>query len=81
VFTANGDIITDEHLVRIGFYPGSFGEHPFDISATLPFVLDREFLAHSLHPNFSFEMIVGMDVISQTDLSISRNGQAVLRLA
>lgn len=69
IFTANGDLIANEHLIRIGFYPGRFQNHPFDLSAIFPFVLERQSMAHSLHPNFSFELIIGMDVISQADLS------------
>lgn len=81
VFTANGDILANEHLIRVGFYPGVFSEYPFDIKTTLPFVLEKELLAYSLHPNFSFEMIVGMDIIAQADLLLMRNGGATLRLS
>lgn len=81
VFTANGDILADEHLIRVGFYPGVFSDYPFDINTMLPFVLQKELLAHSLHPNFSFEMIIGMDIIAQADLSLTRNGDATLRLS
>lgn len=57
IFTANGDMIANEHLIRIGFYPGRFEHHPFDLSGIFPFVLERQLLAHSLHPNFAFELI------------------------
>ena len=78
IFTANGDVIANEHLIRIGFYPGRFENHPFDLSGISPFVLERQSLAHSLHPNFSFELIIGMDVISQADLTVSRDGRCSL---
>ena len=78
IFTANGEMIANEHLIRIGFYPGSFKHHPFELSGTFPFVLERQLLAHSLHPNFGLELIVGMDVISQADLTVSRDGGCLL---
>jgi hypothetical protein len=78
VSTANGDVIANEHLIRIGFYPGSFESHPFELAGILPFVLERQSLAHSLHPNFSFEIIIGMHVISQADLMVSRDGRCSL---
>ncbi len=78
IFTANGDMIANEHLIRIGFYPGRFEQHPFDLSGIFPFVLERQSLAHSLHPNFGFELIVGMDVISQADLTVLRDGSCSL---
>jgi hypothetical protein len=78
IFTANGDMVANEHLIRIGVYPGRFEHHPFDLSGIFPFVLERQLLAHSLHRNFSFELIIGMDVISQADLTVSRGGRCLL---
>jgi predicted aspartyl protease len=79
IFTANGDIIADEHLIRIGMYVGDFPDS-FDLAGRLPFVLEEEVMAYALHPNFSFEMLIGMDIISQMDLSLSRTGEVSLRL-
>lgn len=38
-------------------------------------------MAHSLHPNFSFELIIGMDVISQADLTVSREGRCSMEFS
>jgi hypothetical protein len=78
IFTANGDLVANEHLIRIGLYPGRFETYPFELAGILPYVLERQSLAHSLHPNFSFELIIGMDIISQADLTVSREGRCAL---
>lgn len=80
VFTANGDMIANEHLFRVGFYPGEFGERPEAPQSILPHVLPDEVLGYALHPNFSVSTIIGMDILSMCDLSLNRNGRVSFTL-
>jgi len=80
VGTANGEIVADRFLVRFGFFPGSFGELPFDLASSHPFVLDREFFVHALHPHFPHQMLIGMDLLGISDLNIDRSGKVRLVL-
>lgn len=79
--TANGTIITDLHLARLGLWPTEIGEEPFARSLTaMPFILDREFLVQSLRPDFSHEMLLGMDLIGMCHFTISNDETAELIL-
>ena len=62
----------DRHLARLGLFPDddNRGNH-----AGL-YVLEREFLVQGLPRTFSHEMLVGMDLISQCDFAVMRNGTA-----
>lgn len=81
VFTANGDMIANEHLFRVGFYPGIFDTSVDIPQSTLPHVLADEILGYALHPNFSVAAIIGMDVISSCDLEIRRSGRVTFRFS
>jgi hypothetical protein len=72
VFTANGDIMANEYLFRVGFFA--------EPSSALPFVLEQEILGFDLNADFSYAALIGMDIIGASDLQISRNGEASLRL-
>lgn len=75
VFTANGDMIANEHLFRVGFYPGRYDEAVEIPQSALPHVLADEILGYALHPNFSVAAIIGMDIIASCDLQIRRSGR------
>ena len=53
----------------------------FQLSAsTMPYILDREFLIQSLKPDFSHEMLLGMDVMGLCEFEMRSNGTATLLL-
>jgi hypothetical protein len=78
VLTANGDMLVPEYRVRIGFYCGSFDEVP--VPHGNPYVLEFGLLVHALREHFAYPMLIGMDVLSQCDLSLHRDGSALLSL-
>jgi hypothetical protein len=78
VLTANGDMLVPEYRVRIGFYCGSFDEFP--VPHGNPYVLEFGLLVHALREHFAYPMLIGMDVLSQCDLSLHRDGSALLSL-
>ena len=79
--TANGTIITDMHLARLGMWAADPSDDVFQLSASvMPYILDREFLIQSLRPDFSHEMLLGMDVIGLCEFEIRSNGTATLLL-
>lgn len=79
--TANGTIITDLHLARVGLWPTEASHDVFERSeASMPFILDREFLVQSLRPDFPHEMLLGMDLIGMCHFRISSDGTAELIL-
>jgi hypothetical protein len=80
VLTANGDMLVAEYRLRIGFFPGQF-EGPAGMpQASFPTVLDFGILAHALHPMFSYELLIGMDVLSRCDLTLRRDRSVELVL-
>jgi predicted aspartyl protease len=79
--TANGTLITDLHLARLGFWSAEIDEDVFQLSESrMPYVLDREFLVQALKPDFSHQMLLGMDVVGLCELAINSNGIARLVL-
>jgi hypothetical protein len=72
IFTANGDILANEYLFRVGFFT--------DPTAQLPFVLEQEILGADLNANFSYAALIGMDIIGSSDFHVGRDGTASLRL-
>ena len=80
VLTANGDIMATEYLFRIGFVCGRIDDPAFSPETILPFVLEREFPVFELNGQFPYAVLIGMDVIGLGDLSIARNGSAILTL-
>lgn len=74
--TANGEIVSNEYLIRVGFVCGDYRDPAFDTRTALPFVLDREIRAFELQPSVSYPVLIGMDVIGSGDLTIRRDGSA-----
>jgi len=80
VLTANGDILVAEYRMRMGFFPGTFDAFPEPPQASFPTVLDFGILAHALQPMFSYEVLIGMDVLGRCDLTLRRDRTAELVL-
>ena len=78
VMTANGDILVPEYRIRLGFYPGSFDAEALAPPSQMPHVLEFGLLVHALRDHFSYAMLIGMDVLSQCDLILRRDGTAIL---
>ena len=79
--TANGTLITDLHLVRMGLWTSGLNDDTFAAAASrLPFILDREFLIQALRPDFPHEMLLGMDVIGLCEFTVRGDGTASLVL-
>ena len=72
VLTANGFLMADEFLFRIGLIGGDY----FDPLATMPYVLDTRVAGFALASGFPYALLIGMDVIGKGDLTIRRDGQA-----
>ena len=75
VQTANGTVLMDKFLARIGLRPDSQTDQPNSVGL---FVFEREFLLQGLARDFTHELLIGMDLISRCDFSILRTGQASL---
>jgi len=80
VLTANGDIMAQEYLFRVGFVCGDYTDPHFDPLTQQPYVLDKEVLGFELGERFPYPMLIGMDVIAQGDLAINRSGTARLMI-
>ncbi len=79
--TANGTLITDLHLARLGLWTSDVDEDVFQLSlSTMPYILDREFLVQALRPDFSHEMLLGMDLVGLCEFQIKCDGTARLIL-
>lgn len=78
VFTANGDMMAQEYLFRVGFICGDYLDPAFDPLIQQPYVLEKEILGFELGERFAYPVLVGMNVISQGDFSISAAGTARL---
>jgi predicted aspartyl protease len=78
VGTANGDIKATEHLIRIGMYPGEYNMPDYNPPEIMPFVIERELLVYSLHPQFTYAAIIGMDVIAAGEFCLNSNGTVSL---
>lgn len=76
VLTANGFLMADEYLFRIGLIGGDYFDPVFDAQATMPYVLDTAIAGFSLENGFPYALVIGMDVIGQGDLTIHRTGHA-----
>lgn len=76
--TANGEIMASEYFIRVGFVCGDYRDSSFDPRSVPPFVLDREISAFELQPSVSYPVLIGMDVIGASDLTIRRDGSAEL---
>lgn len=80
VFTANGDMIAPEYLFRVGFVCGDYTDPNFDPAAQQPYVLEKEVLGFGLSEGFTYPVLIGMNVITQGDLIITRSGTARLTI-
>lgn len=80
VHTANGMIIASEYLIRIGFVCGDYNDPDFVPDQQQPYVLDDQILGFELQRGFGYPLLIGMDVLGSSDLSISRSGTARLIL-
>ncbi|HET7708568.1 MAG TPA: retropepsin-like aspartic protease [Sphingomicrobium sp.] len=78
VMTANGDILVPEYRIRLGFFCGEFQNDPEPHGS--PYVLDFGLLVHALRENFSYQMLIGMDVLSRCDLILLKDRTATIRL-
>lgn len=76
VLTANGFLMADEFVFRVGFVTGDYHDPQFDPGRELPFVLDREILGFELQAGFPYALLIGMDIIGGGDLTVSSNGEA-----
>lgn len=74
VQTANGTVLMDRYLARIGLFPDPASDEP---KGGL-FVFEREFLIQGLARDFSHEMLIGMDLISKCDFTVLRDARASL---
>jgi predicted aspartyl protease len=80
VATANGMIFAPEVMVRLGFFVGSLTNDEQDDIATHPHVMEDGLLAFELRQDFGHDVLIGMDVIGQCDLRVSKDGTARLDL-
>ena len=80
ILTANGDILVPEYRMRIGFFPGHNDGPAVAPPGDFPVVLDFGILAHALHPNFPYPLLIGMDVLHRCDMAILRDHTARLVL-
>lgn len=78
VLTANGEMMSPEYVVRVGFVTGDYTDPSFDPEQQFPFVLDREVTAFGLASGFAYPVLVGMTILGASDLTISRTGLAHL---
>ena len=78
--TANGPLFAREYLVRFGLFAGDFGGGEADQNNQYPIVLDRHFFTFELAAGFTYPVLIGMDVISQCDLHVLRDGTAQIDL-
>ena len=80
VHTANGVIFAAEFLCRIGFICGDLDAWADGAEHLQPHVLERHILGFELQTGFAYPLLIGMDVIGQCDLALSRTGRAKLTL-
>ncbi len=78
--TANGELSATQHLVRLGFYPGVYDQPDYPAPNQMPYVMTEDWMCHSLLPNFTFGMIVGMNLIGRTNFSIRTDGSVRMEL-
>lgn len=81
VDTANGMIIAAEYLVRVGFICGNLSDPDFVPDQHLPYVLEKPILGFELQAGFNYPVLIGMDVIGQSDLHLKRDGRARMEFA
>lgn len=81
VFTANGDLMAQEYLFRVGFICGDYLDPDFDPHAQQPYVLEQEILGFELGERFAYPVLIGMNVISQADFTTGAAGTAQLVFA
>jgi hypothetical protein len=70
--SAQGIGHADRYIFRIGIATTSSSSTP-----TFPFIFS-EIIGFSLHGDASFDAILGMDILSQCDLRLNRNGTGSL---
>lgn len=80
VHTANGILMSDEFLFRVGLIIGDYLDPDFSPDRTLPYVIDTPILGFGLQGGFSYPLLLGMDVISAGDLTVRRSGVATFAL-
>ena len=80
VETVNGPVWSDEFIVRLGIIAGNFRDPTFEADSVLPYVLEQHLIAFNLQPSFAYPVLIGMDVISQCDLHVLRDGTARIDL-
>lgn len=78
VNTANGLIMASEYLIRVGFVCGDYTDPAFVADQQQPYVLEDQLLGFELQRGFAYPVLIGMDIIGAGDLSITRDGRAVL---
>ena len=69
VKAAHGEAMSDTFVFRIGLFPDS---QDSAVQPALPFIFDAV-MGLRFGPSEHFEAIIGMDILSQCDFSITRN--------
>lgn len=69
-----------EYRVCIGFVCGDYRDPDFVADRQQPYVLDKQYPGFALQAGFAYPVLIGMDILGEADLSLSRNGEARLQL-
>jgi Aspartyl protease len=77
VLTANGMLMAEEYLFRVGLVVGDYLDPSFDPGTQLPFVLDRGVMGFGLEIGFPYALLIGMDVIGSGNLTVRKDGTAL----
>ncbi len=72
--SAQGEGQADRYMFRIGLRPPNFD---WDDAPNLPYLFDA-IMGFGLGSGFKFEVLLGMDILSQCDFRMDRFGNAVL---
>ena len=72
--SAQGDGQAERYLFRIGLHSSAQQD---DNAPMLPFVFEAV-MGFALNGSFRFDMLLGMDILSQCDFRMNRSGQALL---
>jgi hypothetical protein len=78
--TANGILWASEYVIRVGLFSGDLGLDGAGSTDRLPYILDGHFIGFELPAGFTYPVLIGMDIISQCDLHVMRDGTARIDL-
>lgn len=71
--SAHGEKQTERYIFRIGFFP----DVRDDGRPRMPYIFD-EILGFGLEDSFQLEALIGMDILSQCDFTMTRNERCTL---